>query len=456
MVGQGWCLDSQGRHFESLYSCDYAVDTDECAVSCHDAFGDEPAFVGFEIGDCCYCLFDKSHTSDTINAIAPFTKAHHFGDAGGTGAVFGSDGDTDGTCYATEETWHSWRLWSIPSLLEDPGKWDIATIEGYTTSDCSPGSEVQSPYVLVTSSGYYINDKDTWTYAPEQVLDGDPQTLWGGRPDASGEFWIAVSFPSTNVNVRCMFIQHKESEVNQFNVQESPLGSTDWQHVKLVRGLTISSATISFEIDAAFAASFSFVGKGNCLDDSGLLYDYVRLEGIDDQECGILCDSTYGNDDAFVGFSHDGFWCQCLFSNDRDSGPQVSLPFTSASFIWGGTGAIARHDFDETFLCYRLSAGFPTASPSVAVPTSSPATPPPTELSTPFVCPGDEPNVLIEILTDNYPLESSWEIVDTGGTLVESGGGYDTPNFLYNETLCLGPGTYLFTFEDSFGDVSLL
>ena len=253
-----------------------------------------------------------------------------------------------------------------------------------------------------------------------------------------------------------MFIQHQESEVNQFNVQESPLGSTDWQHVKFVRELIASSATISFEIDAAFAALFSFVGAGNCLDDSGVLYDYVRLEGIGDQECGILCDQTYGNDGAFVGFSHDGFWCQCLFSNDRESGPEVSLPFTSASFIWGGTGTIVRHNFDNTFLCYRLSAGFPTASPSVAAPTYSPAPTLPTELSAPFVCPDGEPNVLIEILTDNYPLESSWEIADISGTLVESGGGYDASNFLYNETLCLGPGAYVFTFRDSYGDVSLL
>ena len=57
-----------------------------------------------------------------------------------------------------------------------------------------------------------------------------------------------------------------------------------------------------------------------------------------------------------------------------------------------------------------------------------------------------------EILTDNYPAETTWMITDAFGTIVTSGGPYSEALTLYSETICVGPGTYTLSVNDSYGD----
>ena len=61
--------------------------------------------------------------------------------------------------------------------------------------------------------------------------------------------------------------------------------------------------------------------------------------------------------------------------------------------------------------------------------------------------------VALDILTDNYPEENTWEIIDqTDGSTVISGGPYvgDQTNFI--ENICLPNGCYELIFYDSYGD----
>ncbi|NQV14675.1 choice-of-anchor D domain-containing protein, partial [bacterium] len=60
----------------------------------------------------------------------------------------------------------------------------------------------------------------------------------------------------------------------------------------------------------------------------------------------------------------------------------------------------------------------------------------------------------IEIFTDNYYGETSWDIVDASGTVVATNGvgEIDAPATLYTWDLELEPGNYTFTIYDSFGD----
>ncbi len=61
--------------------------------------------------------------------------------------------------------------------------------------------------------------------------------------------------------------------------------------------------------------------------------------------------------------------------------------------------------------------------------------------------------VIINILTDNYPGETTWSLTDdVTGAAVASGGPYTTAATAVQEVVCVGDGCYTFTINDSFGD----
>ena len=63
-------------------------------------------------------------------------------------------------------------------------------------------------------------------------------------------------------------------------------------------------------------------------------------------------------------------------------------------------------------------------------------------------------DMTLTLVFDNYPEETSWTLVDGGGTTVESGGTYgsqpDGSTLVIN--MCVTPGCYDFTMLDSYGD----
>lgn len=61
-------------------------------------------------------------------------------------------------------------------------------------------------------------------------------------------------------------------------------------------------------------------------------------------------------------------------------------------------------------------------------------------------------NFEIEILTDNYPGETTWEVTNASGAVVAAGGPYTETGTLYEESVNLEPGCYAFTLFDSYGD----
>lgn len=61
-------------------------------------------------------------------------------------------------------------------------------------------------------------------------------------------------------------------------------------------------------------------------------------------------------------------------------------------------------------------------------------------------------DVTVSITLDNYPAETSWSIVNSGGTTVASGSGYSGNGSTVTETVCLDDGCYDFTINDSYGD----
>lgn len=61
-------------------------------------------------------------------------------------------------------------------------------------------------------------------------------------------------------------------------------------------------------------------------------------------------------------------------------------------------------------------------------------------------------DVIVTILTDNYPGETTWTVTNASGATVMSGGPYATSGTTYNETACLELGCYTLNVNDSYGD----
>merc|ERR1712194_771582 len=59
--------------------------------------------------------------------------------------------------------------------------------------------------------------------------------------------------------------------------------------------------------------------------------------------------------------------------------------------------------------------------------------------------------VKVEITTDNYGAETSFDIKDNSGDNIMEGGDYGSAT-TYTESTCVGGGSYTFTINDSYGD----
>merc|ERR1712241_1261684 len=67
------------------------------------------------------------------------------------------------------------------------------------------------------------------------------------------------------------------------------------------------------------------------------------------------------------------------------------------------------------------------------------------------ICGGGAFSVL-ELTTDNYPGETSWDIKDSSGNEEYQGSGYSDANTLHTTNMCLASDEYTFTITDSYGD----
>ena len=61
-------------------------------------------------------------------------------------------------------------------------------------------------------------------------------------------------------------------------------------------------------------------------------------------------------------------------------------------------------------------------------------------------------SVTVEIQTDYYPEETTWEILDSLGNILHSGGPYSNPFTNYQKTFCLESSCFDFIIYDSYGD----
>ncbi len=69
-----------------------------------------------------------------------------------------------------------------------------------------------------------------------------------------------------------------------------------------------------------------------------------------------------------------------------------------------------------------------------------------------FEGPSNGSIINLEILTDNYPAETTWFITNSSGDMLISGGPYSEGQTIYNEQICVGAGSYTLSIYDSYED----
>ena len=79
-------------------------------------------------------------------------------------------------------------------------------------------------------------------------------------------------------------------------------------------------------------------------------------------------------------------------------------------------------------------------------------TDPPTTPADCSACPVGEFKLQIDIMTDKFPRDTSWSVAYSTGSVVMSGGDYETKFNLYSYTDCVQDGDYTFYIDDIFGD----
>merc|ERR1712029_1035449 len=65
---------------------------------------------------------------------------------------------------------------------------------------------------------------------------------------------------------------------------------------------------------------------------------------------------------------------------------------------------------------------------------------------------GGGASCVLELTTDNYPGETSWDIKDSSGDEKYNGSGYSDANTLYTLNMCLETDEYTFYITDTYGD----
>ncbi|MBK9016906.1 MAG: T9SS type A sorting domain-containing protein [Saprospiraceae bacterium] len=74
------------------------------------------------------------------------------------------------------------------------------------------------------------------------------------------------------------------------------------------------------------------------------------------------------------------------------------------------------------------------------------------EISRPFSIVTDGQGITLELLTDEYPSETTWELFNQNGEVIFSGGPYTQQITLNTIPMCIEAGCYTFSIYDSYGD----
>ena len=168
----------------------------------------------------------------------------------------------------------------------------------------------------------------------------------------------------------------------------------------------------------------------------------IAINGLD----GIICNESVDVEITFSNFSTEPV-TEVTINIEFNDIALTPVQYSGPSIAPGETGSVS----------VQLT-GLVTGSNEIVATTSDPdgETDEITDndsFSRNFIASPEGVPVFLDILTDNYPNETTWEVTDDSGIVLFSGGPYNEQATLFTEELCLDPeGCYTFTIFDSYGD----
>lgn len=208
-------------------------------------------------------------------------------------------------------------------------------------------------------------------------------------------------------------------------------------------------------------------GQDSCQGDSGgPIFDTTTQKQVGVVSWGYGCaDSRYPGVYSRVSAQYD--WIKAQIDNYSSGGTNPPAPkvpgqtYNSPEFWYDPRGP--RYSCDSSYVsCSNSNANGGIAAndacskcPGGGEVYNGPGSPTTTPTKSPIAapCQGDTLKVEVDILTDDYPGETTWALINKcDGSTAASGGPYDTQEYLYSYSECLPPAEYEFEISDSWGD----
>jgi len=156
----------------------------------------------------------------------------------------------------------------------------------------------------------------------------------------------------------------------------------------------------------------------------------------EDYGCATICGTPLAAGEYFVNINVDVV--ASVFGITQNLSESFSLPLTILQGAEGGNTS--------------FSATPTTGCSPLTVDVTNSITGPGVSYSWDFGGPTSGTSLSFNILTDDYPAETTWLITDENGGTVMSGGPYSLGQTLYTESICVGPGNFTLSVNDSYGD----
>ena len=156
----------------------------------------------------------------------------------------------------------------------------------------------------------------------------------------------------------------------------------------------------------------------------------------EDYGCATICGVPLAAGEYFVNINVAVV--ASAFGITQNLSESFSLPL---SIIQGAGGGNASFNVSENSGCSPLNVDIENLITGAGV-----------SYNWDFGGPSNGSVINLEVLTDNYPAETTWMVMDSDGELLISGGPYSDAQAIYNEQICVGPGSYTLIVNDSYGD----
>jgi len=221
------------------------------------------------------------------------------------------------------------------------------------------------------------------------------------------------------------------------------------------------------------SSPISFFSSNSCADDEKYFKLSLKTDDYGDETSWRITSPTNGNVVSGNGYLSNREYTEtncipsdaCTFEIFDSFGDGLCCDYGQGSYkVWVDNVEKGMGGAFESFNSVSLCATTPTTAPTLYL-TPSPTLPPTTA---PALMPTFNPTnqiivsptlpvtcltVKINILTDNYPGETEWNIMDKDGNTVASGGDYAQGSTMYTHEQCLDvEGVYTFLISDNYGD----